>query len=136
MRAWELFEELNWAVGPNINHAYGAIKNDLNDPDYMVVWVDIKDLFDKTYSQQRLNVDDPTGGENSIGNRVERAKEFWHKGGYMNPSLVSWNDYCKCFDFSDGRHRLVAAYQMGERWAPIVIDKESTGKLKELVKTK
>lgn len=136
MRAYELFETLNWAYGKNADKASGSSRNDLKSSDYEIVWVDIKDLFNKTGSQQKLDVDDPRGGENSIGNRVATAKEHWANGGFMNLSIVGWNDYFNSFDFTDGRHRLVAAYQLGERWAPILVDYMSIDKLKELVRTK
>ncbi|KKM82479.1 hypothetical protein LCGC14_1319100 [marine sediment metagenome] len=136
MRAFELFENIAWAVGKDKEHASNTAKNDLLDPDNELVWVEIKDLFDKTEEQQRLDVEDPVGGRYSIGNRVERARDYWQEGGYMDPPLVGWNDYKQTFNFTDGRHRLVAAYQLGERWAPVIVDRESVEKLRELVRTK
>lgn len=129
-------EELNWAVGSNSDKARGAIKNDMKSPDYTLIWANIEDLFKHTESFQKLDINDPRGGENSIGDRVSMAKEFWAKGGHMNPALIAWNDYYNKINFGDGRHRLVAAYQLGEKWAPVVVDNESLPKITELVRTK
>lgn len=136
MRASEFLENVNWAIGKNIDKATKLGQKEIQDPNNEIIWVDIKDLFSKTGSDQRLDVDDPTGGKNRIGDRITRAIEHWKNGGYMNPAFVGWNDYFRNIGFTDGRHRLVAAYQMGERWAPIIVDKQSIDKVRELVRTK
>ena len=68
--------------------------------------------------------------------QLSMYKEFWANGGYMNPALIGWNDHFQNFNFTDGRHRLVAAYQLGERWAPVLVDKDSVEKVKDLIQVK
>ena len=56
-----------------------------------------------------------------LENRVAMAKQHWGDGGYMNPSICSMNSHGS-FDWGDGRHRMVAASQMGEVYSPVLID--------------
>lgn len=79
----------------------------------------IQELFNKTPKKVRLNPTDPTGGKNKIGDRVHQAIEFWQHGGSMDPSVISITN--GQVNFLDGRHRLVAAAQLGETEAPIII---------------
>jgi hypothetical protein len=67
-----------------------------------------------------LDPDDPRGGPNSIGTRVDQAKKFWADGGWMNPSEASMNSQGQ-FDWGDGRHRMVAASQLGEIYSPVLM---------------
>ena len=136
MRMYELFEQVRWAMDKNIDKATNVGRSDLTDPEYVMVWVDIRDLFSKTDPGFRLDVDDPRGGPIGIGNRVQDSKEHWSSGGYMDLAVIGFNSYGNYFGFTNGRHRLVAAYQLGEQWAPVLVDTESVDKLKELVNTK
>ena len=136
MRIFELTEDIKWAVGKHSNQASNTTQHDLKNPENVVLWVDIRDLFANTEQAQRLDVDDPTGGENAKGGRISRAKQHWMSGEYMDPPLIAYNDYYDSLNFGDGRHRLVAAFQLGHRWAPIIADKESSRIIKQRVKTK
>lgn len=127
MKLGDLNEKLGpktrWAVGPNADKAYGFMKGFLKRPNVAVVWVHIGDLFSKTGRGFRLDPDDPSGGENSIGKRVERAKQHWAEGGYMNPgdAIVDENGVVQ---WGDGRHRMVAAWQLGQEYAPIAMERQ------------
>ena len=123
-----LKESVQWAMKPE--HAQGAGRNDLTDPNYEVMWLNIIDIFKYTDKGQKLNVRDHTGGPNSIGNRIEMAKQHWVDGGHMNLSLIGWNDYSNTFNFTDGRHRLVTAYQLSNFWAPVLVEKDSVEKVR------
>lgn len=79
----------------------------------------IHELFQKTPRKVRLNPEDPTGGKNKIGDRVATAIQHWEQNGVMDPSVISILN--GQVNFIDGRHRLVAAAQMGETEAPIII---------------
>ncbi len=124
-------EKVQWATEPE--QAWRSGKNDLQDPNYKLMWLNIKDIFGATEKFQRLDPTSRTGGPNTIGDRIKMAKQHWADGNYMNLSIIGWNDYTNAFNFTDGRHRLVAAYQMGERWAPVLVDKNSVNKVEELI---
>ena len=79
----------------------------------------IRELFNKTPKKYRLDPDDPTGGKNKIRDRVARAIQYWKDGGRMDPSIVAIHN--RSVNFIDGRHRLVAASQLGETEAPVVV---------------
>jgi len=85
----------------------------------VLVRVNIQELFSKTPKKYRLDIADPTGGKNKIGDRVAQAIQFWKDGGRMDPSIISITN--NQVNFLDGRHRLVAAAQLGETEAPIYI---------------
>lgn len=124
-------ENLNWAIGPNKDRAMYKPGSD-----YILIWVNIKDLFANTDKEQKLDVDDPSGGKNRIGDRVRMAKVYWSKGNYMDPPMIHYNDWNNEITFTDGRHRLVAAYQLGEKYAPVYTDKDSANKIRRLIETK
>ncbi len=81
--------------------------------------VNIQELFSKTPKKYRLDPADPTGGKNKIGDRVATAVQHWQDGGRMDPSIINITN--KQVNFTDGRHRLVAAAQLGEIEAPVII---------------
>lgn len=85
----------------------------------VLVRANIEELFQKTPKRIRLDPTDPTGGRNKIKDRATQAFQFWKDGGRMDPSVISIVN--NQVNFLDGRHRLVAAFQMGEREAPIYI---------------
>jgi len=103
--------------------------------DYEIVMIDIKALMDNTNRIQKISLSAVTKAddENIIGDRVSRAKQFWLDGGEMRLSMVGYSDYSKMVDFTDGRHRLIAAYQLGERHAPVLADKDGIEEFKALV---
>lgn len=119
-----------WAVGSNQDRASPWALRQMKDRDHHVVWLNIRQAFGKTDDDFRLDPDHPTGGPNSIGRRVAQAKEFWGSGGHMNPSELSVKANGSIF-WGDGRHRMVAAVQMGEEFGPVVMDTESLRNLKK-----
>lgn len=50
----------------------------------------------------------------------------------MDPAIIAIN--FGRVDFTDGRHRLVAAYRLGERTAPVVVLKDQVTELQEILK--
>ena len=116
-------ELVRWATGPYAKkYANSHSYHYQNNPEYTMIEVNIDNLFRKTGTSARLDIRHPTGGKNSIGQRVAQAKQFWKAGNYMDPPQVSWNG--SSISFTDGRHRLVAAYQLGAREAPILVPTE------------
>ena len=123
--------ELKWAVGADKSQARGLSKSD--QAKRRLIWLPIKKVFDKTDRNFRLDVNDPTGGPNSISNRVQRAKDFWAQGGAMEPSVIHYDPVFKQINFVDGRHRLVAAYQLGAKRAPFLVVPEEYDNIKNLM---
>ena len=128
---------VKWAIQDNIIHGTKPFRNRIINgtfDDASIVWVDIEDVFKHTESDFTLDVNDPKGGKNSIGDRVSKAKAHFMKD-YMNPSEIGYSSWTKSIVFSDGRHRLVAAYQLGERFAPVIVPNSEIASVKSLVKT-
>jgi hypothetical protein len=126
--------DVRWAVGKNRSKASNLAQRDLKDPDYVLVWANIKDIYDNAVPNMALDLDDPMGGKNRIGQRVPNAKRFWSGGGHMDPSLIYMRG--SKVDFQDGRHRLVAAYQLGHRYAPVLVNREGLAAFQRVVRTK
>ena len=103
---------------------------------YEVVMVNIESLMDNTNPMQKISLSAQTKADdaNIIGDRVSRAKMFWKEGNTMDMSMVGYSEYSNMVEFTDGRHRLVAAYQLGERYAPVLVDKEGVESFKTLVR--
>ena len=129
-------EKVEWAIGNNIEHASRLGRKDQQSSEYETLWLNIDDIFHYTDKSQSLDVRSHTGGENSIGSRVEMAKQFWLGGGKMDLAIIGWNEHFNNLQFTDGRHRLVAAYQLGDHWAPVLVEKNSIEKIKDVVRTK
>lgn len=133
-----------WAVDKHADKAtlphQNRIKNGTYD-NYELMWLNIEDVFSNAHPSFALDVNDPVGGKNSIKGRVQRAKDHWESGGYMDPSELGYNDSNGAInrgtiDFTDGRHRMVAAYHRGEEYAPALVPKEDVAQIKSLVRTK
>ena len=116
-----LNEDLRWAYGKDFDKATPSNQSYQEEPDekykMVILWVDIRDFLSQMEEDYRIN---PDTGEGQIGGRVDRAKAHWGKEQWMDPSIAAWNPYTNAFAVEDGRHRLVAAAQMGEQYAPIL----------------
>lgn len=142
MRLLDLLEDHNhpergdvrWAVGKNRSKASMLAQRDLKDPDYVLVWANIQDIMKNAVPNMALDLDDPTGGRNRIGQRVSNAKMFWSGGNHMDPSLIYMRG--SKVDFQDGRHRLVAAYQLGHRYAPVLVNRDGLRAFQRVVRVK
>lgn len=137
MRLCDLLEtkdDLRWASGPNINKA--VIKYRQRDPEYVVVRANISDLFKNTWPSYALDLDDPRGGRNAIGNRIEKAKIHWTSGQYMDPAEIAVQiDHGQpAVVWQDGRHRLAAAHQMGHEYGEVVVPRKDLDLLRKMVR--
>lgn len=128
-----IFEEVKWAIGSDVKHATMLSQRDQVDSDYTIVWVNIDDLFAKTSPGQQIDI---KTGAGEIKGRIPRAKKFWSDEGFMDPPRVAYNEYTDDFVFTDGRHRLIAAYQLGERYAPVLFPTEQLDLVRQRLKTK
>lgn len=138
MRLVDLIEgegPLKWASGGDVGQA--IIKYRQKDPEYTVVTANIRDLFDKTWPSYALDIDDPRGGRNAIGDRIGRAKAHWTSGGYMDPAEISIqvDQGEPAVVWQDGRHRLAAAHQMGHEYGQVVVPKKDLPLLRKMVRT-
>lgn len=127
----KLKTELNWSNKENSERPYN-----FDNDDYVLLNVKIEDIINNMADDFKLDLSDSKGGENSIGNRLERAKKHFESGEPMDYSEVSYNKNTGNIDFTNGRHRAVAAYQLGHDYIPIFVYNNSLDKFKELVDVK
>jgi len=122
-------------------------KYDLRHKNDILIFVDVNKLLDRHLE------DDPNFSilkkENQIGNRVEKAKEFIknyiHNDRVINPKTGERTKYEIRFEpsivdiynnklsFGDGRHRVLAAKEMGLKEVAIEIRKDKLGLFQELI---
>lgn len=130
----KLYEVLQWASGEHAHHAQPAARR-FQEPDredYVVVEVDLETLFQHLDPESKFDLESEEGGSSrSMKMRIPRAKEHWKSGGYMDPAMVGYNEHKNTFEVSDGRHRLAAAWQLGERKVPLIIPDYQLGVFKE-----
>tara|TARA_Y100000588_G_scaffold267259_1_gene282312 strand:+ start:13803 stop:16106 length:2304 start_codon:yes stop_codon:yes gene_type:complete len=132
----ELFEvkiepKLNWANEDNAKRNYNYKSNNL-----VMLEVKIEDLMKHTFSNQKLDLNDPNGGENAKPIRIEKAKEHFLQGNPMDLPEVGCNDSGTAIGFTDGRHRTLAAYQLGADFIPMFVEKENLDSFKKMVETR
>lgn len=129
MRLCEL--DLNWASRDNAERP-----GNFNDSAYTVRLCNVSDVFKHVSSDTALELDSDTGGKNAIGDRLSRAKQHFTAGEAMDFPEVAFNQYTNNIDFTNGRHRAVAAYQLGHEYIPMFIYRETLAKFESLVRTK
>ena len=117
---------IKWAVGDDADKGLGWAKQQQtqDDSNMVIVWAHIEDLFNHTVHGYELDPTDPTGGKNSIGDRAARAKAHWTGGGHMDPSDIFVHPN-GLVDWGNGRHRAVAAFQMGHEYIPVLVEKDN-----------
>lgn len=123
--------ELNWANEENAQRP-----NNFNHPDYEILLVKISDVIPLMHSSMRLDLNHDKGGENGIKERLPRAREHFLSGEPMDLPEISCNDRNNVVDFTNGRHRMVAAYQLGAEFIPMFVYKPNIDKFKSLIETK
>jgi hypothetical protein len=131
MKLKQLYEaDLNWATRDNAQRP-----GNFDDKNYVLLMVNIKDTFDNGHSGFKLDVEDEKGGPNAIGDRLTKAKAHFEQGKPMDYPEVAYNLSTKTVDYTNGRHRAVAAYQMGKWFIPMFVSKDGLHKFKEVVRT-
>lgn len=131
MRLFEIATDLNWADQTDAERP-----NNFSDDDYVLLNVNIEDVFNHSDVDFRLDINSPTGGKNAIGDRLNRAKSHFKGGGAMDPPEVAYSRYSNGVEFTNGRHRAVAAYQLGHEYIPMFVAKADISAFTEIVKTK
>ena len=129
----KLFElDLNWA---NANNA--EYRPQYERDEYTIVNANVEDVMKHAGSGFALDPHDETGGKNAIGNRLERAKAHFKAGGPMDLPIVGVTGHSNGATYiSNGRHRMVAAFQLGHEYIPMHIYKSDLENFKKLVRTK
>ena len=127
----ESVNEINWSNESNAERPYN-----FEDDNYVVLNVKIEDVINNMAEDFKLDLNNSTGGKNAIGNRLAMAKEHLLKGEPMDYPEVGYSEYTGKIEFTNGRHRTVAAYQLGHDYIPMFIYKDTLEKFKEIVKTK
>ena len=106
--------------------------------DREIVWFDILDFFNYVQKPWTLDLDDL----NYRGKKkVKNAKEHFENGGWMDISEVKGR-ICDVYPqhpddhrlMIENRHRLIAALQLGETYAPFSTPKELVEELKLTIK--
>lgn len=138
MKILPLLEErsTSWAIGDRVSYATPRNRKEQTDGKYALLMVNIEELFANTIDNQRLDVNHEFGGKHGIKKRVPNAHSYWDEGNHMNPSIVGWVPHAKMLGFEDGRHRLVAAYQRGEREAPVLVPRAEVEYVKKLIRAR
>jgi len=99
------------------NAIYNPLKPEKTTTERLSI-ADVLKMQDPSYAIER-------GGKNQIGNRIERAKEFLlTKPKQLEPSIIYFRDD-GTIGFQDGRHRLLAAQDLGAEYAHFEIDNTS-----------
>ncbi|MDB4725936.1 hypothetical protein OAF54_00775 [bacterium] len=129
---------LKWTNDPD--QMQGKGKSDFNDSTMTIVDLPIEGVMSLASKSQRISLDATVKSEdkygNFIGDRVNRAKEFWADGGGMDPSEIGLglgSQTSSFLDFGNGRHRLVAAHQLGATHAPFFVKKRELFRINELL---
>ena len=125
---------LNWALDKE-----HAKKPDLLDADHReIVWFDILEFFNHIEKPWTLNSDDL---KHRGKKKVEKAKEHFENGGWMDPCYVMGR-ICDVYPqhadderlMIENRHRLIAALQLGETHAPCSVPLKLVEELKLAIK--
>jgi hypothetical protein len=124
-------EIMNWATTENSERP-----NNFSSLDYILLNVNVVDIFSCMDDDFKLDIYDCLGGKNAIGNRLDRAKEHFISGEPMDYPEVAYSSYSKKINFTNGRHRSVAAFQLGCNYVPMFIYKETLADFMSLVRTK
>ena len=122
---------INWATEENAQRP-----NNFQEKDYILINVHIEDITKYMHSSMILDLNDEKGGENAIGNRLERVREHILNGNPIDHPEVGCSDRNDVIDYTNGRHRVVAAYQLGCEYAPMFVYTPTLDKFKRLVRTK
>lgn len=122
--------KLNWANKENSQRP-----SNFDSEDYIILNVNVLDIMNNSENDFKLDPYDAIGGKNAIGNRLPYAVEHFVDGRPMDFSEAYYSPYKKKVGFDNGRHRAVAAFQLGHDYIPMFVFKENIDKFKEIVRT-
>jgi hypothetical protein len=123
--------KLNWATKEN------AVRPNNFDADhYELLHVNALDMMNNAENDFKLDPYDRTGGENAIGIRLPYAIEYFKSEQPMDYPEAYYSKYTKKVGFDNGRHRTIAAFQLGEEYVPMFVYTDGIDEFKKLVRTK
>jgi hypothetical protein len=125
--------KLNWVLD-----SQHAEQPELFADDREIIWFDILDFLKHTHEPWTL---DPNNLKRRNERKVEDAKNHFEGGGWMDPSDIQGLccDRLKNAEPDDkrimleGRHRLIAAMQLGETYAPFSVPLDMVDQLKSTI---
>lgn len=116
-----------WAVGTQKKHALAGYMQE--DPaEYVMIDIPIERFNEQLGKDMKLDLNDPRGGPNAIGDRLQQAKTRFQNGEYIDPPNIGWDG--RNVTIGDGRHRLAAAWQLGDTMAPALVRPEDLPKVR------
>jgi len=123
-----LTESINWAVKNNKPDPDKLENSRLADSDYYaLVFLNLEKVMRNVDANPEtgmgLDITKPDGGKNAKSFRLSRVRSHISSKGYLDPPIISYNDYTNFIDFENGRHRTFVAYQMGEKIIPFFVPK-------------
>lgn len=131
---------LNWAVGEN---SHKALESRLLDSSAReIIWFNILDFISYVTHKwvNNPNIRTPRRpASTNVGHShfVAKAKSHFENGGWMDPSDVQGlvrKHRCKTSGIIlEGKHRLVAAIQLGETYAPFSVPHKLVEDLKSII---
>ena len=123
--------KLNWATKENAERP-----NNFESRHHTLLRVSVLDIMQNGEHDFKLDPFDRTGGENAIGTRLPYAIEHFKSGLPMDYPEAYYSKYKKKAGFDNGRHRAVAAFQLGEEYVPMFVFTDGIDDFKSIVKTK
>lgn len=125
---------LNWAIEKE-----HAEEPELLDANYReIVWFDILEFLNYAQKPWTIDPDKPKNVHAQI--KIENVKKHFESGGWMDPTDIR-GKVCDVWPqhapddrlIVENRHRLVAAHQLGEKYAPFSVPLELVEELKSAI---
>jgi len=119
--------QVNWANFSNAERPYN-----FNSEDYLLININISDVFHNMSKEDSLSLTENNGGNNAIGNRLKNAKEHILGGQPMDYPELGYSEANYNINYTNGRHRTLACYQLGLEYIPAFVYKKILKNLKRL----
>lgn len=119
--------QIKWAIKENINEAEEPTLQDFNT--WQIFWLGIATVFKHTHNICTIDLENPTQRQTR---KVELIKRHIGHGGWLDPPHIC--EMKNTFIRIEGKHRLLAAHQLGEIYAPLSVKKKDVQKIIALLK--
>ena len=124
--------DINWSDTTNaepLNLEY------LDNEKFTEIQVHVGDALNNMRPSFALDITKEDGGKNAISGRLDRAKEHFMSGEAMDHPVVSLNVFDQV-EFTNGRHRTLAANQLGCEYIPMLVQNDNLEDFKKIIRTK
>jgi hypothetical protein len=125
-----MINTLNWATTNNSERP-----NNFSSDEYVLLNVNILDIINNMHVNFKLDLNDENGGANAIGKRLPLAIKHFLSKQPMDYPEIGYSSHSKTIDFTNGRHRTLAALKMGHEVIPMFVCKSDIKEFKALVRT-